>query len=97
MTPESLCEFAALGSYVQVDLFGVETSFYSLAPQVDMPSDAQRIRLMAALVEEGYGDRLVVSHDIHTKHRLVSSPVHQAQATAANLPPHWSEARGVDL
>ena len=37
-----------------------------------MPSDAQRIKLLSGLIQEGYGDRLLVSHDIHTKHRLVS-------------------------
>ena len=44
-----------------------------LAPHLDMPSDAQRIWRIKGLVEEGYEDRLVVSHDIHTKHRLVRS------------------------
>ena len=44
-----------------------------LAPHLDMPSDAQRVHRIRGLVEEGYEDRLVVSHDIHTKHRLVRS------------------------
>lgn len=65
-----LAEFARLGCFLEYDLFGIETSWYQLAPHLDMPSDAQRIRLMVGLVEEGCEDRLLVSHDIHTKHRL---------------------------
>ena len=38
-----------------------------------MPSDAQRIQTVKFLLDEGYLDRVVISHDIHTKHRLVSS------------------------
>ena len=67
-------EFAALGSYLEYDLFGIETSHYQMELEdlpVDMPSDAQRVHLLGVLAREGYGDRLLVAHDIHTKHRLV--------------------------
>jgi phosphotriesterase-related protein len=37
----------------------------------DMPSDAQRLRSMRWLIDEGYEDRIVIAHDLHTKHRLV--------------------------
>ena len=36
-----------------------------------MPSDAQRIQMVKLLVESGYKERLFLSQDIHTKHRLV--------------------------
>ena len=68
---ETLLEFASLGSYCEWDLFGVETSHYMLDSGFDMPSDAQRLRCIHWLIDEGYGDKVVVSHDIHTKHRLV--------------------------
>lgn len=39
--------------------------------QFDMPSDAQRMDHIIELVGERYEDRILISHDIHTKHRLV--------------------------
>lgn len=67
-----MLEFAKLGSYIQYDLFGTECSFYQLSPTVDMPSDGQRISNVLKLLEEGLVNRIFLSHDIHTKHRLVS-------------------------
>ena len=66
-----LAEFAALGSYCEYDLFGIETSLYTHNLKVDMPSDAQRIQKIQLLIEQGYTDKIVIAHDIHTKHRLV--------------------------
>ena len=60
-----------MGMYCEYDLFGVETSHYQLWREADMPSDAERIRRIRALVEAGYGDKILIAHDIHTKHRLV--------------------------
>ena len=37
-----------------------------------MPNDGQRIQMVKCLVDGGYKDRVFISHDIHTKHRLVS-------------------------
>jgi phosphotriesterase-related protein len=68
---EKLLEFSELGTYCQFDLFGVEVSYYQLSVDTDMPSDAQRIEKMRLLVDENKADRLLMSHDIHTKHRLV--------------------------
>ena len=67
-----MAEFASLGCYCEFDLFGIEVSHYQLAEDVDMPSDAQRIARIRYLVEQGYGDKIVAGHDVHTKHRLVS-------------------------
>lgn len=39
---------------------------------MDMPSDAQRIERIKWLLEDGNKDKILMSHDIHTKHRLVS-------------------------
>lgn len=66
-----LLEFAKLGVYCQFDLFGIECSYYQLNTEVDMPSDAQRLDNIVRLVQEGRIDRILMSHDIHTKHRLV--------------------------
>ncbi|XP_043288078.1 phosphotriesterase-related protein [Venturia canescens] len=69
---EELVEFAKIGCYCQLDLFGTECSYYQLDEATDMPSDAQRIDKLKLLKDEGRLDRLLMSHDIHTKHRLVN-------------------------
>lgn len=68
---DDLLEFAKLGCYCEYDLFGIEQSHYQLNADVDMPSDAQRIDRIGTLIGEGYGDKITIGHDIHTKHRLV--------------------------
>lgn len=73
---ERLLEFAKLGVYCQFDLFGTECSYYQLNNLVDMPSDAIRMDSIVRLVKEGYEDRILMSHDIHTKTRLVSKHLH---------------------
>lgn len=69
---ETLLEFAKLGVYCQHDMFGMECSLFQLNLESDMPSDAQRMQKIVRLVKEGYEDRILMSHDVHTKHRLVS-------------------------
>jgi len=83
-----LSEFAKFGSYIQYDLFGIETSFYSIQPETDFPSDAQRIDAIKFLIEEEkIEDRILVSHDIHTKHRLESYGGHGFQHLLKNVAP----------
>lgn len=66
-------EFAGdFGCYCQFDLFGIENSYYQLAEEIDFPSDAQRMDRIASLGENGFLNRILISQDIHTKHRLVS-------------------------
>ena len=72
MKQEDLLEFAKLGSYCQFDLFGTECSYYQLNVSTDMLSDAQRIDKMQLLKDDGKLQKILMSHDIHTKHRLVS-------------------------
>lgn len=66
-----LVEFAKHGSYCQFDLFGIENSYYQLMETIDYPSDAQRMDMVVALVNAGFEDKVLLAHDIHTKHRLV--------------------------
>ncbi|XP_066923436.1 phosphotriesterase-related protein-like [Clytia hemisphaerica] len=68
---ESLLKFAAYSDcYLEFDLFGIEVSHYQFGDEIDFPSDAQRVEWIKALVDGGYGDRVVIAHDIHTRHRL---------------------------
>ncbi|OAD56321.1 Phosphotriesterase-related protein, partial [Eufriesea mexicana] len=72
LNPEQLLEFADdTKCYCQFDLFGSECSFYQLNPSVDMVSDAQRIDRIKHFRGNQKLDRVLLSHDIHTKHRLI--------------------------
>lgn len=66
---KSMTRLAETGCYLEFDLFGQESSFYPLAP-IDMPNDAMRIHCIRRLAEAGYLDRILISQDVCTKHRL---------------------------
>jgi predicted metal-dependent phosphotriesterase family hydrolase len=67
-----LAEFATeFGSFCQFDLFGIENSYYQTKPSIDFPSDAQRIAMIQSLLDEKFEDKILMAHDVHTKHRLV--------------------------
>jgi phosphotriesterase-related protein len=61
-------KLAASGCYLEYDGFGWETSNYPLSA-MDTPNDAQRIVFVKELIDKGYGSRVVIAHDICTKHR----------------------------
>ena len=67
---DALLSLAASGCYLEWDLFGNEGSYYPLA-ELDMPSDAQRMGFIKRIADAGYSARIVMGHDICTKHRLV--------------------------
>jgi phosphotriesterase-related protein len=66
----TLEKIADTGCVLEWDLFGNEVSFYQPS-DFDMPSDAQRLNFIRHMINNGVGDRIVISHDICTKHRLV--------------------------
>jgi len=71
-----LADFATeFGSYCQFDLFGIENSYYQIKPSIDFFSDAQRLGLIEGLISNKFEDKILMSHDIHTKHRLVRDPI----------------------
>merc|ERR1712210_207374 len=55
--------------YIQYDLFGVETSHFQMA-NCFYPSDGERLNRLKHLMDNGFEDKLLIGHDIHTKHRL---------------------------
>ncbi|MCY4615314.1 MAG: phosphotriesterase-related protein [Chloroflexi bacterium] len=77
---------AGWGCYLEWDLFGNEGSYYPQA-DIDMPSDAQRLDLIRRIADEGYGDRVVMGHDIFTKHRLVTYGGHGYGHILENIVP----------
>ena len=66
-----ILRLADSGVTVEFDLFGQESSYYGLS-DIDMPNDATRLRLIRALISYGHLDRVVISHDICYRTRLVS-------------------------
>lgn len=54
------------GATVSFDLWGDEMAYGDRS----MPSDAERIEALCELIDGGYGDRIVHSHDICTKTQL---------------------------
>ncbi|TRY88317.1 hypothetical protein DNTS_004529 [Danionella cerebrum] len=66
-----LLEFARMGSFLEYDLFGTEVLNYHLA----------------FLIGEGYEDRLLIAHDIHTKHRLSKYGGHGYSHILKNIVP----------
>ncbi|XP_067034374.1 phosphotriesterase-related protein-like [Acropora muricata] len=66
-----LLELASEGIYLEYDLFGIEVSYYQSNVAVDFMNDAQRIQNIKFLASEGYADKIVIAHDVHTRHRLV--------------------------
>lgn len=68
--PARLRAIAETGCYLEYDLFGSEVSYYPLS-DFEMPSDAERMRQILWLSEQGYARQLLLSHDICYKVRLV--------------------------
>jgi phosphotriesterase-related protein len=66
---DAYLELASTGCYVELDLFGLETSYYPVA-ELDMPNDAVRVDTIVALAERGHLEQVLVSLDIDTKTRL---------------------------
>lgn len=62
---ERVAELLARGVCVEWDFFGVEQLHYWFG-DVELPTDLQRLHLIAELMERGWGDRIIVSHDICT-------------------------------
>ena len=87
---DTLMDLASSGCYLEWDLFGNESSHYPLS-DISMPSDAQRIDVVAKMVAEGYGERIVVAHDVCTKHRLVRYGGHGYGHIVENIVPRMRQ------
>ncbi len=63
---DDMVRLAESGCYLEFDLFGQESSYYPPAP-IDMPNDATRVNYLMALIERGFGEKLLISQDICQK------------------------------
>lgn len=68
---EGLLRLLRLGCYVEFDWFGEVRPTYPTGI-VEVPSDSERIKTIAFLIGEGFGEKIVVSQDVCLKARLAS-------------------------
>lgn len=91
--PAQFLALAANGVYLELDVFGLESSYYPFDPTMATLSDAQRLAFVRALLDAGLGGRVLLSHDICTKHRLAAFGGHGfGHLTGAVVP--WMHQRG---
>ncbi len=67
---KGLAELAKKGCYIEYDLFGRLGRIIHPVEFIDIPSEGERIETLKQLIELGYLDRLLISHDICFKMRL---------------------------
>ena len=91
---EEFKRVAEAGCFVEWDLIGEERSYYDGNPEFDMPTDAVRMDEIAWLISEGYGDRVLVAHDVAYKHRLMRYGGHGYGYIPAHLVPRMRD-RGI--
>ena len=84
---EKLQELASTGCYLEYDLFGIEMSHYPFMPTRVMPNDAQRIDQIIWLLGQGMTERIVIAHDICSKHRLARYGGHGYDYILENVVP----------
>jgi phosphotriesterase-related protein len=65
---EYAASVAARGAYAEFDTFGIEA--YLDGSLSEYPRDTERVTALVELVNRGYVDRLLVSHDVCTKMQL---------------------------
>jgi phosphotriesterase-related protein len=61
-------ELAARGAFIEYDMIGMD--FFYADQQVQCPSDEEAARAIVRLVEAGYLDRILLSHDVFLKMML---------------------------
>jgi len=73
-THEGRLELARYGCYLEYDLFGYEGHFpcFPGADPIDLPNDTTRIYEICDLMDAGYLDQVLISHDIVCKTKLVA-------------------------
>ena len=59
------------GCYFEWDLFGSESAYYRLNTAIQRPNDGTKLSDIAWLISEGYGEKIVIAHDICSRHRLL--------------------------
>ena len=72
----TLSAIGEAGCYFEWDLFGSEGAHYRLNPAIQHPNDGTKLSDISWLISEGYGEKIVVAHDICSRHRLLKNGGH---------------------
>jgi phosphotriesterase-related protein len=91
---ETLDELAASGCFLEFDLFGNEHGDYPGAGLPRVRTDGERVALLRRVIDRGCLDRILVSQDISTRHRLASAGGHGYGYLPGRLT-EWSEEFGL--
>jgi phosphotriesterase-related protein len=83
---DDLLRLANTGCVLEFDLFGFDGN-YIPNPDVDLPNDARRTRLIRGLIDRGHIEQVVIGHDICLKSRLCRYGGHGYQHIFANVIP----------
>ncbi len=83
----TLSAIGQAGCFFEWDLFGNESSYYRLDPSIQHPNDGGKLSDIAWLISEGYGERIVIAHDICSRHRLVKYGGHGYHYILAHVAP----------
>jgi phosphotriesterase-related protein len=83
---DEILRLAGRGSGLEWDFFGIESSYYPFAP-IDLPNDGRRLELIRAVMDRGYGEQILIAHDICTKTRLRRFGGHGYAHILANVVP----------
>jgi phosphotriesterase-related protein len=67
---DGVLRLADTGCVIEYDFFGIESSYYPFQ-EIDLPNDAIRLKMIRALIDAGHLSRVLISHDICTRTRLV--------------------------
>lgn len=73
---DRLFRLADTGVVIELDLFGMESSYYKLNEAIDMPNDGQRIGTIRRLADRGHLGQIAISQDICYKSRLCCNGGH---------------------
>ncbi|MCH7654166.1 MAG: aryldialkylphosphatase [Chloroflexi bacterium] len=92
---ETLQKIAEAGCFLEWDLFGQEQSHYPLNPDIAMPNDSKRMDDITWISSQGFGRKIVVSHDICSKHRLEKYGGHGYSYIIAHIVPRM-RSRGIN-
>lgn len=83
---DRLLRLANTGCVIEFDLFGWEMSYYPM-DDVDMPNDATRLQWIRQLIDRGHLERVLISHDICTRTRLIRYGGHGYRHIFAHVVP----------
>ena len=87
-----VAELAKSGCYLEYDLFGWEVSYYPLSDEIDMVNDSQRINYISQLIDLGYENKIVIAHDIFSKHRTTAYGGHGYGHIIENILPRMANS-----